>query len=203
MGHRSLMALTGAACLLTAALAGTAGAQQAAPLNDKPFEEKWWPSEFGPDDKAGAINRITPEYVLKVLKLVKQGKSATLGKFYDRDIPTVGSRIWNMVLPATPAGGPLGSNQLLFHDEFVTAEIGQIGTQFDGPGHIGVRTSKGDIFYNGRAVLLDGPKYRGVNPLPIPRDTKSPGIITAEDVKAMVKAQGLDEIGEGDCLFLY
>jgi kynurenine formamidase len=54
-----------------------------------------------------------------------------------------------------------------------------------------------------RAVLLDGPKYRGVNPLPIPRDTKSPGIITAEDVKAMVKAQGLDEIGEGDCLFLY
>jgi kynurenine formamidase len=99
-----------------------------------------------------------------------------------------------------------------------------------------VRTSKGDIFYNGRereatykrdgvkrpigmgdlgvehvaekayicrAVLLDGPKYRGVNPLPIPHDTKSPGIITAEDVKAMVKAQGLDEIGEGDCLFLY
>jgi kynurenine formamidase len=230
------MALTGAACLLTAALAGTAGAQQAAPLNDKPFEEKWWPSEFGPDDKAGAINRITPEYVLKVLKLVKQGKSATLGKFYDRDIPAVGSRIWDMVLPATPAGGPLGTNQLVFHDEFVTTEIGQISTQFDGPGHIGVRTSKGDIFYNGRereatykrdvvkrpigmgdlgvehvaekayicrAVLLDGPKYRGVNPLPIPRDTKSPGIITAEDVKAMVKAQGLDEIGEGDCLFLY
>ena len=54
------MALTGAACLLTAALAGAAGAQQAAPPNDKPFEEKWWPSEFGPDDKAGAINRITP-----------------------------------------------------------------------------------------------------------------------------------------------
>ena len=30
------------------------------------------------------------------------------------------------------------------------AEIGQVGTQFDGPGHIGVRTSKGDLFYNGR-----------------------------------------------------
>ena len=31
----------------------------------------------------------------------------------------------------------------------VTTEIGQIGTQFDGPGHIGVNTSKGMFFYNG------------------------------------------------------
>jgi hypothetical protein len=41
------MALTGATYLLTAALAGAAGAQQAtSPPNDKPFEEKWWPTEF-------------------------------------------------------------------------------------------------------------------------------------------------------------
>ena len=151
MGRSNSVALIGAACLFTAALAGTAGAQQAAPPpNDKPFEEQWWPSEFGPDDKAGAINRITPEYVLKVITLVKQGKTATLGKYYDRDIPAFGARIWDMVLPGTPSGGPFGSNGLVFHDEFVTTEIGQIGTQFDGPGHIGVRTSKGDIFYNGR-----------------------------------------------------
>jgi kynurenine formamidase len=39
--------------------------------------------------------------------------------------------------------------------------------------------------------------------LPIPRDTKSPGIITAADVQAMVKRQGLRDIGEGDCVFLY
>ncbi len=38
----------------------------------------------------------------------------------------------------------------MFHDEFISTEIGQVGTQFDGPGHIGVRTSKGDFFYNGR-----------------------------------------------------
>ena len=54
-----------------------------------------------------------------------------------------------------------------------------------------------------RGVLLDAAKYRGVNPLPIPKATDSPGIVTAEDVKAMVKAQGLDAIGEGDCVFLY
>ncbi len=117
-----------------------------------------------------------------------------------------------------------------------STELGQIGTQFDGPGHIGVHTSKGDIFYNNRereatyqrgagnrpigmgdlgvehvaekayvcrGVLLDATKLRGVNPLPIPNATNSPGIITAADVQAMVKAQGIAEIGEGDCVFLY
>ena len=48
-----------------------------------------------------------------------------------------------------------------------------------------------------RGVLLDAPRHRGVNPLPIPTATTSPGIITADDVKSMVKAQGLAEIGEG------
>ena len=119
-------------------------------FNDKPLNEKWWPSEFGPDDKAGAINRITPATVIRTMRLVKQGKTATLGKYYDRDIPAFGARTWNMIIPGTPTGGPMGSNGLVYHDEYVSTEIGQIGTQFDGPGHIGVRTSKGDLFYNGR-----------------------------------------------------
>ena len=54
-----------------------------------------------------------------------------------------------------------------------------------------------------RGVVLNAPAYRGVKRLPIPKDTKSPGIITAADVQAMVKRQGLAEIGEGDCVFLY
>src|SRR5205814_10042229 len=127
-------------------------------------------------------------------------------------------------------------NALVYHDELVTAELGQVGTQFDGPGHIGVRTSKGDFYYNGRwreesyergpggrvmgmgplgvehvaekgfvcrGVLLDAPAYRGVKRLPIPKDTSSPGIITAADVKAMVQREGVAEIGEGDCVVLH
>src|SRR5262245_21255068 len=205
-------------------------------FNDRPLKEKWWPSEFGPDDKAGAINRITPATVIRAMRLVKQGKTATLGKYYDRDIPAFGARMWNMIIPGTPTGGPMGTNGLVYHDEVVSTEIGQIGTQFDGPGHIGVRTSKGDLFYNGRereatyergsgtrpvglgdlgvehvaekafvcrGVLLDAARHRGVNPLPIPMATNSPGIVRAADVRAMVKAQGLTEIGEGDCVFLY
>jgi len=64
-------------------------------------------------------------------------------------MPNFGVRSWNLTIPGTPTGGPFGKNGLVFHDEMVTAEIGQVGTQFDGPGHIGVHTSKGDFMYNG------------------------------------------------------
>jgi kynurenine formamidase len=226
-------AMAGAASGLCVALALSATAQQ---INDKPLQGNWWPSEWGPDDKVGAPNRTTPEMVLEAVQLVKQGKTATLGKFYARDIPFFGARGFRLNIPGTPTGGPFGSNGLVFHDELVTAEIGQVGTQFDGPGHIGVRTSKGDLFYNGRereatyergpgnmvlgmgdlgvesvaekgfvcrGVLLDATKLRGTNPLPIPTSTDSPGIVTADDVKKMVQDAGIDEIGEGDCVFLY
>jgi hypothetical protein len=120
------------------------------PMDDKPFNEKWAPTEWGPNDKVGAPNRTTPAIVMKAVALVKQGKTATLGKLYHSSIPAFGARGWNMTIPGTPTGGPFGKNALVYHDELVTTEIGQIGTQFDGPGHIGVRTAKGNFFYNGR-----------------------------------------------------
>src|SRR6266542_6238404 len=199
------------------------GAQDAAPVNDKPLTERWAPSEWGPNDKAGSVNRITPQVVMKGLKLVKQGKTATLGKYYASDIPVFGARSWTLSIPGTQTGGQFGKNALIYHDEFVATEIGQIGTQFDGPGHIGVHTSKGNFMYNGRmteqvyqrgaggrvigmgdngvehvaekafvcrGVVLNAPAYRGVKRLPIPKDPKSPGIITAADVQTMVKRQG-------------
>ncbi|MBL26215.1 MAG: cyclase [Rhodospirillaceae bacterium] len=205
-------------------------------VNDEGFEKNWWPSEWGPDDKVGAPNRTTPDMVLKAIKLVKQGKTATLGKLYSHDVPMFGPRSWRLQIPGTPTGGPFGKNQLVYHDEFIETEIGQVSTQFDGPGHIGMRTSKGDIYYNGvnredayergaggrvmgmgrlgvefvaekgfvcRGVVLDATKYRGMDPLPIPTTTDSPGIVTADDVKAMVEAAGIDPIGEGDCVFLH
>ena len=226
-------ALAGAASLVCLTLGLSASAQQ---FNDKPLTERWWPSDWGPDDKVGSPNRTTPEMVLKALKLVKQGKVATLGKLYVADMPLIPWRSYRMIIPGTPTGGPFGSNKLVFHDEYVSTEIGQVGTQFDGPGHIGVRTSKGDLFYNGRdrekaykrgpgntvtgmgdlgvefvaekgfvcrGVLLNAAKYRGVDRLPIPKTTDSPGIVKADDIKGMIKAQGLDPIGEGDCVFLY
>jgi kynurenine formamidase len=54
-----------------------------------------------------------------------------------------------------------------------------------------------------RGIVLNAAAYRGVKRLPIPKDTKSPGIVTAADVQGMLKKQGLADIGEGDCVFLY
>ena len=225
-----------AAAAVGATLAMTAIPASAQMVNDEGFENNWWPSEWGPDDKVGAPNRTTPDMVLDAIKLVKKGKTATLGKLYAHDVPMFGPRSWNMQIPGTPTGGPFGKNQLVYHDEFVQTELGQASTQFDGPGHIGMRTSKGDIYYNGvnrldayehgpggrvmgmgrlgvefvaekgfvcRGVVLDATKYRGMDPLPIPTTTDSPGIVTADDVKAMVEAAGIDPIGEGDCVFLH
>lgn len=205
---------------------------QAPGLNDAPLAEKWAPSEWGPDDKVGAPNRTTAEMVLKAAKLVKQGKVATLGKIYASDAPAFGTRSWKLVIPGLPTGGPFGAQQLVYNDELVTAELGQIGTQFDGPGHIGVITSKGKFYYNGRylhdkgigalgmgplgveyvaqkgfvcrGVLLDAVALRG-GQLPIPKENSAsdPGIITAKDVDAMVKRQGIAPIAEGDCVFLH
>jgi kynurenine formamidase len=200
-------------------------------VNDEPLTQKWAPSEWGPDDKAGAVNRTTPAMVLKAAKLVKRGKVATLGKVYQQDAPAFGSRGWRMTIPGLPTGGPFGPQELVYNDEYLSTEIGQIGTQFDGPGHIGVITSKGMYFYNGRfltdkgisaygmgdlgvehvakkgyvcrGVLLDAVALRG-GALPIPKKIgKDPGIITGYDIKAMISNQGIDPIGEGDCVFLY
>lgn len=201
-------------------------------VNDAPLTEGWAPSEWGADDKVGSVNRTTPAMVLEAVKLVKRGKVATLGKVYQQDAPAFGSRGWRMTIPGLPTGGPFGDQQLVYNDEYLATEIGQIGTQFDGPGHIGVITSKGMYFYNGRfaedadvttyglgplgvehlakigfvcrGVLLDAVALRGGR-LPIPKanDPADPGIVTDEDVKAMVERQGIDPIGEGDCVFLY
>jgi len=215
------------------------------PVSDKPWEENWAPSKWGADDKAGSANHTkNPANIKRALSTIKQNKSVTIGKFYHREAPAFGPRSWQMTIPGTPTGGPFGKNALTYHDELVTTELGQIQTQFDGPGHIGVNTSKGPFMYNGiiswdayergpgtrvmgmgplgvehvgelgfvcRLVVLDAVAYKkskGLIPasaemLPIPKKAGDPGIVTADDVKGMIKAEGLGEIQAGDCVALH
>ena len=119
---------------------------------DTPLGEKFWPSEFGKDDQRGAANRITPEKVTAAAGLVRKGKIFQLGRIYEQGMPIPGKRHFSLTIPGLPTGLPVGSNNMVSNDELVSGEIGQVGTQFDGLGHVGVRIKGEDYFYNGNKL---------------------------------------------------
>ena len=57
-------------------------------------------------------------------------------------MPIFGARVFALRIPGAPTGGPFGKNKLVYHDEFIATEIGQVGTQFDGLGHIGIHRAR-------------------------------------------------------------
>jgi kynurenine formamidase len=105
--------------------------------------DKWYPSRWGANDQRGAANRITPAKVLEAKNLITKGAVYQLGRTYESGMPMFGTRHFSLRIPQT--FGPNGSNNMMYHDELVSGELGQIGTQFDGLGHVGI----GDLFYNG------------------------------------------------------
>jgi kynurenine formamidase len=126
------------ACVVSAGcLTAASGAQAQAQT------EPWYPSRFGAADQRGAANEITPAKVLEARELIKTGTVYQLGRTYETAMPMFGTRHFSLRIPQ--GFGPMGSNSLVYHDELVSGELGQIGTQFDGLGHIGI----GDRFYNG------------------------------------------------------
>jgi hypothetical protein len=145
----ALGALFGGAAFGSAALAQGAA-------TETPVGAKWWPSKWGPEDQAGASNHITPTKILDALKVIKTGKVYEIGRVYEASMPKFGQRAFSLRIPGSPTGGPLGNNKVIWHDEYLATEIGQVGTQFDGLGHIGVAVKDGDRremrFYNGVSV---------------------------------------------------
>jgi kynurenine formamidase len=195
--------------------------------DNNPVDEKWWPSEFGPDDEAGATNYITPEKRLAAIKLVKQGKVITLGMPYSNYMPLVPGRTFALSIPGAPTHGPLnwpGDNfDQTFMDELVTAEIGQVGTQFDSLAHPMIRITgvKGvaddNYFYNGvrlsqvetaRGMKKNGTQNVGsfftrgilidVAALKGVDQLKIGYAITLDDYKAALQAQGIGDAEQGD-----
>ncbi|MFQ5680082.1 MAG: cyclase family protein [Gemmatimonadota bacterium] len=180
----------------------------------------WWPSEWGAEDERGAANRLTPEKVREASALIREGKVYQLGRPYEAGMPLFGNRHYSLTIVGTPTGGPLGSNHVVWHDEMVSGELGQVGTQFDGLGHVGMRLGEGDYFYNGfrrdefagpyglthlgvekvgpiftRGVLIDVARHRGVERL-------DPGYaISVEDLQGALEAEGV-ELHPGDAVLL-
>jgi hypothetical protein len=94
----------------------------------------WWPNPaWGPGDQAGASNWVTPEKVLEAVRLVKTGKIYEIGQVYEKGMPMFGQRTYTLLSPASPTYAFPTANRIVGNDEFVCGEIGQVGTQFDGP----------------------------------------------------------------------
>ena len=174
---------------------------------NNPVDENWWPSEFGADDQAGAVKYITPQKRIEAARLVKQGKTATLGMPYYNGMPLVPGRTYALSIPGAPTHGPLrweGQKfQMTFMDELVTAEIGQVGTQWDGLGHPMIRVEgvpgwkDGDYFYN-KTRLQDVESPRGLKKM----GTEHPaefGFFTRGILIDVAALKGVPRLAEGLC----
>ena len=177
--------------------------------------DRWYPSRWGAEDQRGAANRITPVKVLEAKEAIKQGIVYQLGRVYEAGMPMYGTRHYSIRIPqAFPMPG---SNEAVYHDEVISGELGQIGTQFDGLGHLGI----GDLFYNGnrrsefakaegftklgienvgpiitRGVLVDVARYKGVERLDANYE------ITLADFQGALEKQG-SQIHSGDVVLVH
>jgi Putative cyclase len=198
---------------------------------NNPVDEQWWPSEFGPNDEMGASQYITPEKRIEAAKLVKKGKMALLGMPYSNAMPLVPGRTFALSIPGSPTHGPLpwpgdGFAQT-FMDELLTAEIGQVGTQWDGFAHPMIRIQgkagwkDGNYFYNGvrledvdtaRGIRKDGAEKAGgvftrgllIDVAALKGVERLPKgyAITVEDYKAALQKQGIGDATKGDVVLL-
>jgi kynurenine formamidase len=178
---------------------------------------KWWPSEWGPDDEVGASNRITPAKVLEAASLIQKGNIYPLGMTLEAGVPTFGARHVSITIPGGPTGGPFGEHELMYNDEMFSGEIGQVGSQFDGLGHIGAKVGNKIRYYNGftqeqvggayglkklgvehvkpfftRGILLDVLSLKGGERLDLGY------VVTMDDVIQTMRKQNIREPREGD-----
>ncbi|HEX5049436.1 MAG TPA: cyclase family protein [Gammaproteobacteria bacterium] len=177
--------------------------------------DSWYPSRWGAADQRGAANRLTPAKALEARDAIKAGVVYQLGRTYESGMPLVGTRHFSLRIPQ--AFEPQSSNHFIYHDELISGELGQIGTQFDGLGHAGI----GDLFYNGnnrkdfakaegftklgvenvgaiatRGVLVDVAGYKGVERL------EGGYEITLDDFRGAMRKQGT-EIRPGDVVLVH
>jgi kynurenine formamidase len=177
--------------------------------------DRWYPSRWGADDQRGAANRLTPAKVLDAKALITKGTVYQLGRVYESGMPMFGTRHFSLRIPQ-PFELP-GTNEGVFHEDIISGELGQIGTQFDGLGHFGI----GELFYNGnrrrdvakpegltklgienvgpivsRGVLIDVARYKGVEQLPPTYE------ITAADLTGALARQRT-EIAAGDVVLIH
>jgi kynurenine formamidase len=168
-----------------------------------PPDNQRCPSKWGKDDQRGSGNWMKPETVLRAVKLIRTGEVFELGDVLSpdpRETFVNRNRIYNII---TKYSLPK-PNERSAHEEIVTTELGQIGTQLDAFAH----QMWGDRFYNcfkledivtrngfkklgvenvgmimGRGVLIDVAGHKGVDML------EAGYVITDQDLRQALDKQ--------------
>jgi kynurenine formamidase len=123
---------------------------------ETPIGPRWWPSRWGADDERGAANHMGPAATLAAARLIREGRVLELGRVYQCEMPNFPHRSFRYGIPMPQAVE--GENRRVGREDFFAGTLGQVGTQLDGLGHIGVRLDDGDTFYNGiKAAEMDDP----------------------------------------------
>ncbi|MBT5701452.1 MAG: cyclase family protein, partial [Gammaproteobacteria bacterium] len=162
-------------------------------------------SEWGPDDQIGAANRITEMSVIEAAKLVKTGKTYSLGLTIDANTPAFAPRSLSLtVVQPNQQEGARPFHNMTYNDDIFSGWLG-IGSQIDGLGHLG----ENGVYYNcnhakdfaavggltklgienvppivTRGIVLDIAAHYGVDHL------KAGQHFSVKDVKAVEKNQG-------------
>ena len=182
-------------------------------------QQTWFPSKWGPKDELGAANYLTPELAASAAKLIKSGKTYSLGITVNTTTPAYPPRTCSIYIVQPGQQGSadgLGPTKTTYNDDILNCWTG-IGTQIDGLGHIGV----GDRYYNGikwqefgnisgltklgadkippfvtRGVLLDMAAYYGVDVV------KEGTAFNKAEIEGAAKKQGV-EIRQGDVVIFH
>jgi kynurenine formamidase len=163
----------------------------------------WFPSRWGSDDEAGALNEITHSSVLDAVRLVRTGQVYDLAHVLHADVPAFPGRTFRQYLTTsahavnrrapTSGGTGLGRNNVNWVVEQITATQ-QMGTHLDGLNHL----QAGDRTYNGHRIE-DIAEEWGTNKLGI--DTL-PQIVTRGLLVDVAAARGTSRLGAGDVITL-
>jgi len=179
-----------------------------------PTDTQRCPSKWGSTDERGSGNHMKPETVLRAVRLIRTGEVFELGRVLKADMPFSLGRRFEMEMKRTNMN--TGSNRRGSNEEIVFAELGQVGTQFDGFTHQTI----GDSLYNcvklndvatrggftklgiqnvgsliTRGVLIDVAALKGVEMLP---DTYP---ITVDDLQRALQRQKL-ALQPGDAVII-
>jgi len=143
----------------------------------------WYPSKYGADDLLGAANNLSPEKVVAAAKLIKLGKTYSLGVPTGPESPAYPPRRYSIIViqPGMGESGYLGANRATGNDDFLATYVG-VGSQLDGLGHMGIE----HVYYNGNKAA-DFATTTGLRKL---STDKIPPLVSRGVLLDMVKLKG-------------